>query len=85
VNSTAPALARPRPAVPASGRSKPSRFERARAVLARARRPHPRHGLPPRLEPARQLHRWGNFVQTYSMVGLVSAAIRLSIRWDQAF
>ena len=28
---------------------------------------------------------WGNFVQTYSMVGLISAAIRLSVRWDQAF
>ncbi|HJS43563.1 MAG TPA: glycoside hydrolase family 15 protein [Gemmatimonadales bacterium] len=28
---------------------------------------------------------WGNFVQTYSMVGLVSSAIRLSQRWDQAF
>lgn len=28
---------------------------------------------------------WGNFVQTYSMVGLISAAIRLSIPWDQAF
>jgi hypothetical protein len=25
------------------------------------------------------------FVQTYSMVGLVSAAIRLSKRWDQVF
>jgi hypothetical protein len=24
-------------------------------------------------------------VQTYSMVGLISAAIRLSIRWDHAF
>lgn len=28
---------------------------------------------------------WGNFVQTYSMVGLINAAIRLSSRWDQAF
>lgn len=28
---------------------------------------------------------WGNFVQTYSMVGLINAAIRLSMRWDQAF
>jgi len=28
---------------------------------------------------------WGNFVQTYSMVGLVNSAIRLSIPWDQAF
>jgi GH15 family glucan-1,4-alpha-glucosidase len=28
---------------------------------------------------------WGNFVQTYSMVGLINSAIRLSKRWDQAF
>ena len=28
---------------------------------------------------------WRNFVQTYSMVGLVNAAIRLSSRWDEAF
>jgi GH15 family glucan-1,4-alpha-glucosidase len=28
---------------------------------------------------------WGNFVQTYSMVGLINAAIRLSIPWDEAF
>jgi GH15 family glucan-1,4-alpha-glucosidase len=28
---------------------------------------------------------WGNFVQTYSMVGLINAAIRLSIPWDDAF
>ncbi|CAH2030910.1 Glucoamylase [Trichlorobacter ammonificans] len=28
---------------------------------------------------------WGNFVQTYSMVGLISSAIRLSKRWDAAF
>ena len=28
---------------------------------------------------------WGNFVQTYSMVGLISSAIRLSVPWDEAF
>ena len=28
---------------------------------------------------------WGNFVQTYSMVGLINAAIRLSVPWDDAF
>jgi GH15 family glucan-1,4-alpha-glucosidase len=28
---------------------------------------------------------WGNFPQTYSMVGLVNSATRLSIAWDQAF
>lgn len=28
---------------------------------------------------------WGNFVQTYSMVGLITAAMRLSKPWDTAF
>jgi GH15 family glucan-1,4-alpha-glucosidase len=28
---------------------------------------------------------WGNFVQTYSMVGLINSAIRLSVPWDDAF
>jgi len=28
---------------------------------------------------------WGNFPQTYSMVGLVNSATRLSIGWDEAF
>ncbi len=28
---------------------------------------------------------WGNFVQTYSMVGLINSAIRLSKRWDSEF
>jgi GH15 family glucan-1,4-alpha-glucosidase len=28
---------------------------------------------------------WGNFVQTYSMVGIIDSASRLSTRWDQAY
>lgn len=28
---------------------------------------------------------WGNFVQTYSMVGLINCALRLSCRWDQTY
>jgi GH15 family glucan-1,4-alpha-glucosidase len=28
---------------------------------------------------------WGNFPQTYSMVGMINSAMRLSIPWDQAF
>lgn len=28
---------------------------------------------------------WGNFPQTYSMVGLINSATRLSIPWDKAF
>lgn len=28
---------------------------------------------------------WGNFPQTYSMVGLINSAIKLSVSWDDAF
>jgi GH15 family glucan-1,4-alpha-glucosidase len=28
---------------------------------------------------------WGNYPQTYSMVGMINSATRLSIAWDQAF
>ena len=28
---------------------------------------------------------WGNFPQTYSMVGIITSAMRLSQRWDDAF
>ncbi len=44
-----------------------------------------RHGLlAEHLTPATR-EPWGNFVQTYSMVGLINSAIRLSIPWDKAF
>jgi len=43
------------------------------------------HGLlAEHIDPVSGEH-WGNFVQTYSMVGLINSAIRLSMRWDQAF
>jgi GH15 family glucan-1,4-alpha-glucosidase len=44
-----------------------------------------RHGLLAEHIDPKSGEQWGNFVQTYSMVGLINAAIRLSIRWDQAF
>ena len=44
-----------------------------------------RHGLLAEHIDPRTREQWGNFVQTYSMVGLISSAIRLSVRWDQAF
>jgi len=44
-----------------------------------------RHGLLAEDIDPQTREQWGNFVQTYSMVGLINAAIRLSIRWDQAF
>jgi GH15 family glucan-1,4-alpha-glucosidase len=43
------------------------------------------HGLLAEHIDLRSGEQWGNFVQTYSMVGLINAAIRLSISWDQAF
>ncbi len=33
---------------------------------------------------ARHEEQWGDFPQTYSMVGLINAAIRLSVRRDRA-
>lgn len=44
-----------------------------------------RHGLLAEHIDPKTGEQWGNFVQTYSMVGLINSAIRLSIRWDQAF
>ncbi len=44
-----------------------------------------RHGLlAEHIDPVTN-EQWGNFVQTYSMVGIVSSALRLSIPWDRAF
>jgi len=43
------------------------------------------HGLLAEHIDPKTREQWGNFVQTYSMVGLISSAIRLSQRWDQAF
>jgi GH15 family glucan-1,4-alpha-glucosidase len=43
-----------------------------------------RHGLlSEHLDPATG-EAWGNYVQTYSMVGLITSAIRLSLPWSQA-
>jgi GH15 family glucan-1,4-alpha-glucosidase len=61
------------------------RKEEARALFVKLLGHRNRHGLfAEDLDPTTG-EQWGNFVQTYSMVGLIRAAIRLSIRWDQAF
>lgn len=61
------------------------RRDEARALFLRVLARRNRLGLfAEDLDPASG-EQWGNFVQTYSMVGLIRAAIRLSIRWDQAF
>ncbi|MFO1414521.1 MAG: glycoside hydrolase family 15 protein [Burkholderiales bacterium] len=61
------------------------RRDEARALFTRLLACRNRHGL-----LAEHVHPgtgelWGNFVQTYSMVGLINSAIRLSVSWDDAF
>ncbi len=50
-------------------------------ILARCNR----HGLLSEHIDPRTGELWGNFPQTYSMVGMINSAMRLSIPWDQAF
>ena len=61
------------------------RREEARDLFEKLLACRNRHGLLAEHIDPRSGEQWGNFVQTYSMVGLINAAIRLSIRWDQAF
>ena len=61
------------------------RRDEARALFEKLLACRNRHGLLAEHIDPKTGEQWGNFVQTYSMVGLISAAIRLSIRWDQAF
>ena len=57
----------------------------ARAMFERLLARRNAHGLlAEHLDPASG-EAWGNFVQTYSMVGMINAAIRLSVSWDEAF
>lgn len=39
--------------------------------------------LPEHIDPRTGEH-WGNYPQTYSMVGIITSAIRLSVAWDDA-
>jgi len=61
------------------------RREEARELFEKLLTCRNRHGLLAEHIDPRSGEQWGNFAQTYSMVGLINAAIRLSIRWDQAF
>jgi len=61
------------------------RREEARALFEKLLACRNHHGLLAEHIDIRSGEQWGNFVQTYSMVGLINAAIRLSIRWDEAF
>ena len=62
-----------------------ARREQARALFEKLLACRNRHGLLAEHIDPRTGEPWGNFVQTYSMVGLITAAIRLSLPWDQAF
>jgi GH15 family glucan-1,4-alpha-glucosidase len=62
-----------------------NRREEARELFEKLLACRNHHGLLAEHIDPRSGEQWGNFVQTYSMVGLINAAIRLSIRWDQAF
>ena len=61
------------------------RRDEARALFERLLASRNRHGLLAEHIDPKSGEQWGNFVQTYSMVGLINSAIRLSVRWDQAF
>lgn len=59
--------------------------DEARALFEKVLSRRNRHGLLAEdIDPATG-ELWGNFVQTYSMVGLIVAAMRLSLPWDEAF
>jgi GH15 family glucan-1,4-alpha-glucosidase len=61
------------------------RVREARQLFERLVGHSNQHGLlSEHIEPATG-ELWGNFPQTYSMVGLINSAMRLSISWDQAF
>lgn len=61
------------------------RRDEARALFEVVLSCRNRHGLLAEDIDPDTREQWGNFVQTYSMVGLISSAIRLSTPWDQAF
>lgn len=61
------------------------RRDEARVVFERLLDRRNSHGLlAEHVNPATG-EQWGNFVQTYSMVGLITCAIRLSQSWEKAF
>ena len=61
------------------------RRDEARVLFERLLACRNRHGLLAEHINIGSGEQWGNFVQTYSMVGLINAAVRLSIAWDEAF
>jgi GH15 family glucan-1,4-alpha-glucosidase len=62
-----------------------NRTEEARELFNNLLAKRNRHGLLAEHIDPRTGEQWGNYVQTYSMVGLINSAIRLSKRWDSVF
>lgn len=60
------------------------RRDEARALFENVLASRNRHGLLAEDIDTTTRELWGNFVQTYSMVGLIASAIRLSDPWNQA-
>jgi len=61
------------------------RTEEARALFEKLLACRNQHGLLSEHIVPHTRELWGNFPQTYSMVGLINAGMQLSIPWDQAF
>ena len=61
------------------------RREEARALFESMLACRNRHGLLAEHIDPRTREQWGNFPQTYSMVGLIVSATRLSVPWYRAF
>jgi GH15 family glucan-1,4-alpha-glucosidase len=61
------------------------RREEARALFEKILSHRNSHGLLSEDIDVNTCELWGNFPQTYSMVGIIDSAIRLSAEWDQAY
>jgi GH15 family glucan-1,4-alpha-glucosidase len=61
------------------------RRDEARALFENLLACRNRHGLLAEHIDVSTREQWGNFVQTYSMVGLINSAVLLSTPWDEAF
>ncbi|MFQ5352057.1 MAG: glycoside hydrolase family 15 protein [Candidatus Binatia bacterium] len=61
------------------------RYDEARAMFERLLETRNRFGLLSEDIDPSDAELWGNFPQTYSMLGLINCAVRLSPRWDEIF
>lgn len=62
-----------------------NRTDEARKLFENLLARRNKHGLLAEHIDPRTGEQWGNYVQTYSMVGLINSAIRLSKSWDSEF